>query len=156
MKSPEAGPGIIVTGGRSNDVISLAPDFRRHQFFPAIITEATADGDNRWSYEIDEVTKTDAGYGEWTTRVGGRSGTARNIYEDMNAATGIQGNGIDIANLPDGFEIKPAPVDLIVHVTRVVEATTGTLEYWFAHVNAVDGECDSGGGSFDPDFGVIT
>ena len=112
------------------------------------ITGSAGDGDNRWSYTFVEVAKTVAGYGGWTTLAGGRTGTARNFVEDMNAAAGVQGNGVDVANLDTAdftFTLQPCPAGVIVHVRTVffIAAETAYLEYWFAYENGVDGSCDA-------------
>jgi hypothetical protein len=141
-----AGPGLLVANGPSNDVVSLAPTYRRPPPFPARVTGQTKTGPNQWRYTFVEVMKADAGYGEWVTKSGGRAGDVFNRCEDMNDAAGMEGNGIDIdgADFPSGYAMVPIPVNAIIMVTRFVEATTGVAEYWTEFINAVDGTCDSG------------
>lgn len=138
------GPGIVVSQHGENDVISLSRDFRRQAAFPAKIGSATTDDTNQWTYNFLEVVKSSAGYGGWTARTGGRTGTARNMFEDMNDGVGIEGNGIDVdgTDFPAGFSIQPVPDGTVVMMYRVLEAATGTQEFWFDYVNAVDGTCD--------------
>ena len=144
LATTQAGPGILVTGGSSNDTVSLASGFRRQPAFTAKISASTSLGNNQWTYTFAEVTKTGTGYTEWTTRTGGRSGTAHNLFEDMNDGAGIQGNGINIdgADFPEGFAVQAVPTGTVVMVHRIVESG-GDQEFWFSYVNAVDGECDA-------------
>ena len=114
--------------------------------FPARIGAATADG-YRWTYAFVEVAKTVAGYGGWTTLTGGRTGTAYNTIEDMNSASGVQGNGVDRAHLDTAaytFAIQPCPEGNVVWM-RTIRFKVGEeakVEYWFSYENGVDGECD--------------
>ena len=103
-----------------------------------------SDGDNKWSYTFAEIEKTSAGYGGWTALTGGRTGTMRNTIEDINAAAGVQGNGVTAANLDTAdytFTIQPLPNSVPVWVREVVVAGAA-VEYWFSYENGVDGECD--------------
>ena len=139
------GPGIVVSQHGENDVISLGRDFRRQPAFPARITSFATAATNQWTYSFVEVVKSAAGYGGWTTRTGGRTGTARNMFEDMNDGAGIEGNGINVdgTDFPSGFEMQPVPAGTVVMMHRVLEAAAGTQEFWFDFVNAVDGTCDA-------------
>jgi hypothetical protein len=115
--------------------------------FRARIGAATPAGDNQWTYAFVEVEKTAAGYGGWTTLSGGRTGSARNTIEDMNSDTGVQGNGVDVANLDTDaftFEIQPCPAGNVVwmRTVRFMVDDEPTTEYWFDYENGVDGECD--------------
>ena len=103
-----------------------------------------SDGDNKWSYTFAEIEKTSAGYGGWAALTGGRTGTMRNTIEDINAAAGVQGNGVTAANLDTAdytFTIQPLPNSVPVWVREVV-VTDNTVEYWFSYANGVDGSCD--------------
>lgn len=115
--------------------------------FPARIGVATPAGDNRWTYAFVEVEKTVAGYDGWTTLSGGRTGTVYNSIEDMNSDAGVQGNGVDLANLDTAeytFTIQPCPEGNVVWIRtiRFIVGETPTVEYWFGHENGVDGSCD--------------
>jgi hypothetical protein len=131
--------------------ILLPEDYSDLEFFARITGNAEADtpAQNRWVYAWSEVEKTTAGYGGWTTLSGGRSGTtstdpARNTVEDMNDGAGVEGNGVDVANLDTDtytFAIQPIPAGVIVRIYKVL-LTTGAVEYWFALPNGVDGTCD--------------
>lgn len=116
--------------------------------FYATITASTpvAGQPNRWMYDWAEVVKVGTGYGGWNQPVGARIGAgasaARNLAEDMNTATGVQGHGIDVtrAGFPAGFATVPAPAGLIVRIFAVVNAS-GTAEHWFNFGGNVDGTC---------------
>jgi len=131
------GAGVHVRPGRR-----ITP---RDDGFWARITGSTADGDNRWTYSWEEVAKTGAGYGGWGALDDGRTGAdnAYNSIEDMNAATGVQGNGVDVAHLDTDdytFALQPCPTDAVVWMREV--KVDGDAEYWFAYENGVDGGCD--------------
>jgi hypothetical protein len=107
--------------------------------FWAKITGSAADGTNRWKYAWAEVEPPANGYGTWIAT--GRTGTtttnpARNTVENMNAATGTQGNGVDVANFSGTFAMQPAPANVIVRMY----VTRGKM--WFEYPNAVDGACE--------------
>jgi hypothetical protein len=109
------------------------------------ITASLADGANRWRYSFVEVEKTVPGYGGWSQKSGGHIGAvnARNSIEDMNSASGVQGNGVNVANLDTDrytFTIRPCPSNCIVRMHEVRFGST--TEYWFAYANGVDGSCD--------------
>lgn len=110
--------------------------------------EADAPAQNRWVYAWSEVYKSAAGYDGWTTLENGRSGTtstdpAYNFIEDMNDGSGTEGNGVDLDNLDTAdytFTIQACPTNNIVWMQEVT--VDGTVEYWFAYENGVDGGCD--------------
>lgn len=106
------------------------------------ITSATPAGSNKWTYEFVEVEKTGTGYGGWGTKSGGVTGTAFNRVEVPNSNAGVQGNGVELSNLPPGFSIQPAAVGIVIVLTPVDVA--GNTEYWFSYENAVDGDCTPG------------
>lgn len=138
------GPGFRVEPINGGLVVSLATQSAPTEFY-ARITGNVADGTNRWKYSWVEIVKSGAGYGGWTTKSGGRSGTtttnpARNYGEDQNAASGTLGNGVAVQNIISGFAAKAAPTNLPVKMD-MVRLTNGTIEYWFDHTNAIDGAC---------------
>jgi hypothetical protein len=104
-------------------------------------------GSNRWSYQWQEVRR--SGVNAWTTVSGGRThstsgyGLAYNLLEAGNAASGVQGNGVTIANLPAGFTIRPIGNSAVVEIITVVPNGSGGFEAYFAAPNAVDGSCPS-------------
>ena len=107
----------------------------------AKITSSTSIADHRWSYGFEAV-KYDK-LGAWTTIVDGLTGTAYNTIEANNDDAGIQGNGVDLANLPTGVTIVPIGVGAIVELRAVTNCETGAVEYVFQAVNQVDGACES-------------
>jgi len=107
----------------------------------AKITSSTSIGDNRWSYAFEAV-KYDK-LGAWTTIVDGLTGAAYNSIESNNDDAGVQGNGVDLANLPTGVTLVPIGVGAIVELSAVTNCETGAVEYVFQAVNQVDGACES-------------
>ena len=126
----------------------LKPSRKKIGFW-AQITGSSADGTNRWKYSWKRLAdvKASAGYGGWQDADPSETGNlnARNTLEDMNAATGTQGNGVDVANLDTDeytFTIQACPSGAKVWMREVdVEGETDT-EFWFLYANGVDGECD--------------
>ena len=116
--------------------------------FPARLGASTQDASGpppkkQWTYAYTEVAKTGAGYGNWTTKAGGRSGTAYNRSEDVNADSGLYGNGVNSANLVGTFDIQPAPPGVIVQMELVPRADDPAAdpEAWFGYENGIDGAC---------------
>ena len=114
--------------------------------FWAIIGSNSADGTNRKNYDWTEAELTAAGYDNWSTKSGGLSGSsARNTLENMNSGAGVQGNGVDVANLDTDdftFPLQACPAGAVVWMRPVVETATNTTTYWFEYANGVDGSCD--------------
>lgn len=138
---------FVVAGPGESREPPMAAMARPRGFWAALGT-GTSDGDNRWSYPFTERVKTSTGYDGWTDKTDGRSGTARNACEDVNSASGAQGNGVDVGNLDTAdftFTIQQAPAGSIVWIVPVTFTPEGgerTTEYWFWHENGVDGSCD--------------
>jgi len=141
---------IQVHASRYGVSLTLAPEQTEPMLLPkdagfwAWASANASDGDNKWSYTFAEIEKTSAGYGGWAALTGGRTGTMRNTIEDINAAAGVQGNGVTAANLDTAdytFTIQPLPNSVPVWVRGVV-VTDNTVEYWFSYANGVDGSCD--------------
>lgn len=111
--------------------------------FWARITGDTQDGSNkRWTYTFEEVEKTVASFGGWTTKTDGRSGDAFNTIEDLNGASGLYGNGVNSANLAGtGLDIQPITTGDVVWL-RPVRVIGGGVEYHFEADNGVDGPCE--------------
>lgn len=113
-----------------------------HTRFMARITGNTSLATNRWTYAWEEVYLNDTA--DWTAVASGRTsathGVALNGMEAGNTGTGVQGNGIDLANLPAGFAIKPISPDT-VHEMLGPFGPAGTLRCHFSAANGVDGEC---------------
>jgi len=78
----------------------------------------------------------------WEVESSYASHEAFNLYECINSEEGVQGNGVDIDgdDFPESMAVMPVPIGSIVRVFTVVAEDT-TLEWWFAHCNAIDGLC---------------
>ncbi|GEM_PF-3421796 len=126
------------------------PPVTRRRFF-AQITGSTGPTNNTWTYDFTEVYKSNTGYGAsaWTAPSGAITGTARNLFELINDATGANYLGIGITNneLDDTggspacpLDLRPVPDDVIVEII-VVDVFKGdgtvTYEYWFQWTNGV-------------------
>lgn len=155
FESIQQGRGIDITKHPGGIVISAKPvnapsaGKRSAVSFLAKIGTATPDGTgtNRWYYAFVEVTKgTGLAYSETSWVTGGRSGTAYNLKEVFNTSTEqVQGIGIDTANLPDGFTIKPVPpIAIVTMEERTFKNAEDEIvtEYWFSEQNAADGTCE--------------
>lgn len=108
------------------------------------ISGSSSLGGNKWTYSFVQVVKTAAGYGGWTDRSGGITGTNTlyNLIEDQNAGSGVLGNGITVANLA-GLTVKPIPTGTRVRIfpVRFDVSGTSTREWWTSYENGVDGTC---------------
>lgn len=140
--------------------------------FWAVILNQYSDGPNRWRYDWREAKKPEPGYGKWEIDLEGRAseppvppdpedptdpgdpGTrAYNLIENINDGQMIEGNGVDVENLPGTFALQPVPVLTVVRMWPVraggpeplnppPDFDAGTInEYWFSYENAVDGLC---------------
>jgi hypothetical protein len=114
--------------------------------FIKITAFATINGaTNRWKYSW--VQQKLSASGVWVEKNNGMSsGTtgmfAYNSVEANNSAAGIQGNSIDIANVPAGFSIKPVQGNPIVQAYILYNCNVPReKEVTFAYENAVDGKC---------------
>ncbi len=122
----------------------------KRRFF-AQITGSTGPTANKWTYSFTEVYKLNTGYGAsaWTAPTNAITGTARNLFELINDATGANYLGIGITNdeLDDtansgacAMDLRPVPDDVIVEmmVVDIFKADgTVTYEYWFQWANGV-------------------
>lgn len=112
--------------------------------FNARITGYVVDGDNKWKYQWEEVTHADTP-GTYTTVSGGRThsthGLAYNSIEAPNSGSGLQGNGIDVGDLPVGMEMQPIATASI-HTMTGPYGTTELPWVRFSCPNAVGGECE--------------
>ncbi|PCI10424.1 hypothetical protein COB72_03485 [bacterium] len=117
------------------------PTIAEQSTIHALITGATLISPNKWEYDWAEM-RIVAGSGVTTNakRSSATHGKARNFIEMFNTSAGVQGNGIDLDTLDDGFEIQPA----IVGKTPMVLSGpySGDSPLWFfSYNNAVDGVC---------------
>jgi hypothetical protein len=149
---PIGGLGINVTGAPwgGSPVISLArPLPRVRQAIPVRLSNPAVIADNVWEYEWIEIAKAGSGGAGWVEVPDGRTsddfGLALNMAEIDNSESGVQGNGIDADNIPEGFAIMPATGCTTVYQVEVpAEDDTGTgydTEYWFDKPNGIDGQC---------------
>ena len=106
-----------------------------------VITSSTPIGPNRWAYTVEESEYLKLG--EFGIKAGGRVFTAYNDCEQQNAATGIQGNGVDVDDLPEGVEIVPIGNGSNVRLTRRINCETLAIEWTFFAVNQLDGPCEA-------------
>ncbi len=111
----------------------------------AKLTSASAmsSEDNRWEYQWEEVVASDTA-GDFDTVSGGRThtthGLAYNLNEAFNDDAGVQGNGVDLGNLPSGFEMQPLGV-CVVEMTGPF-GDSGNEWCLFEAINSIDGECE--------------
>lgn len=168
----QQGPGVHINRMMTGELVISAPKQRlspsqipapdpgdpavNFGWFFAKITayEVYSDSPPAWTYTFAEVHKADnLGYaGNWFVRTGGRSGTAYNLTEGRveTAVDGITGEGIDLANIGDGFDgstpdfpdfaMVPIPVGALV-VMHVAYTGGSDPEYWFQMPRSVDGAC---------------
>jgi hypothetical protein len=122
---------------------AVDPESASAVMFFALITGCESAGPNRWAYTFEQVRKPDSlGYdGNWFPVDKGASGMAYNGTELPNSATGVQGNGVDVDNLPDGWELQPCPPGVVVRMWKSSISKALEPEYWFEYANAVDGSC---------------
>lgn len=107
----------------------------------ARITGSTSIGPNRWEYDWEEARIAD---GVPVTAGAVRSsvshGKALNTVESNNTGAGIQGNGVNVDTLLDGFLIQPVS-DKPVPLLRGPFNTSSGPIWLFESENAVDGVC---------------
>lgn len=112
-----------------------------HDFF-AEITGSTVLSANRWLYQWREASLT-AVHGFVGSDAGRSSalGDAVNLAEAHNDGSGVEGNGVDLEDLPETFTMRPIPVGSVVLIRGPYRATTGVAQWVFDRVNAIDGPC---------------
>jgi len=152
-----------ITGGSrvlmDGDIIKTRPPLvGARQFFYARIGAATpvaAAVDNQWSYKFTEMQKSSQGYGasSWIAKPNGRDDTlvgseAWNFLENENAATGWQGNGVEIPAIPVPgdptiviHEVGFNFTDKIMVLMQEVNLLDGSKEYWFQYPNPIEVIC---------------
>ncbi len=74
------------------------------------------------------------------SRTSDTHGVALNLSEANNSTTGVQGNGVDTANLVGSFEIKEIRGNPVVQLHGPFRVND-VDRWWFSAVNAVDGVC---------------
>lgn len=102
---------------------------------------------NCWAYSWKQVQyvrnglfqDVPAGLTDADTHFGGK---AYNTIEANNAASGVQGNSIDLSLLPTGYAVKPVRGNAIVVARRVFTCDDTPVGQWiFSYENAVQGTC---------------
>ena len=105
------------------------------------ITGETLLSDNKWEYDWEEVRfANDEAVTTGSVRTSASYGKALNLMEMLNTAAGVQGNGVDVANLDNDFEIQPIS-DRAVVMLKGPYTISGVNRWLFQAVNAVDGVC---------------
>lgn len=132
--------GIVDSGVK---VRKELPTINEQTSIYAQITGSASLGDNRWEYTWEEV-RFAAGLPVRTgaVRTSTSHGKAYNTMEMLNTASGVQGNGVDIANLSGTFEIKPISNKATVQISGPFN-DSDTPRWYFQAVNTVDGACAS-------------
>lgn len=107
-------------------------------------------GPNRWAYTWAEATRNGSVYSsDASARNSATHGLAYNDAEGFNAATGVLGNGRDVATIRPGFALLPiGPV--CVELEGPYPGAEGEDAWYFFAVNAVGGTCLTE--NFDPEF----
>lgn len=93
----------------------------------------------RWAYPFS-LAKYDS-EGTYTAVSGGLTGTAYNKIEAGNTGSGVEGCGINVDNLPTGWELKPIGAGAVVEISVAINCDDQSIEYTFQAVNNADGTC---------------
>lgn len=144
MPEIRGGGGTLVS--RTSNRITVEAETQPYPMFPVMpvrIVSSVSVGPNRWEYQVQRVTKRDHGYALLEAFESDYDGTAYNTLEIGNSGSGVQGNGINVDDLPTGFTLGPAPsgqfaVPAFVWVT---DTSDQTPELWFTYSNPVVGVC---------------
>jgi hypothetical protein len=101
----------------------------------------------RWTYSATEVEKTAAGYGGWSDKPGGFSGTAYHGIEEANDGSGTEATGADhdaTLYTDSGFAMTPIQTGAVVPAWLVYAG--GATEAWIVGLIGEWGTCSSGSG----------
>jgi len=139
------GRGVeITTGGGADGGAYISETGRKPQrrvSYPVQLAGNVVMTPNVWAYAWSEVVRNT----EWEIRAKGRTnlnrGMAMNLAEYGNTGEGIEMNGIDVDELPDGFFIAPLPAGRVLLLTEVTVAAGDAKEFWLDMNNAVQGQC---------------
>ena len=100
---------------------------------------------NIWEYQVRQVTKADFGYSPTEPYPGGGYvGKAYNMLELGNTEAGVQGNGVNVNELPAGFRLGPipnGPWPHPVHLWSIAVIGGRTIEMWLHYSNPIIGAC---------------
>ena len=145
------GPHVIIDSSGIH-ITSPQPKVQRKKWDGRII-DWVEFGPNQWIYIVVEQRKDTPGYGGWVDKsdTKPREVACFNRPENDNSETGVQGTGIDVANLTGNFVHQPIPIWSIVEVTEIrlpakagehgQKGTPASIEYWIDVMNGVDGAC---------------
>lgn len=131
---------------RSGSQVNVSGAVRTVPMFPVFFGKVVSSeslGGNRWRYQIEQLFKADTGYAVTSTYPNRPIvGPAYNMLEIGNGPSGVQGNGVNVDDLPSGFSIGPIPSGGWAHPVFVWQlAGDGGLEYWMHYPNPVVGRC---------------
>jgi len=111
----------------------------------ARITARSAVGTNRWQYSWTEVyavglSGTDIVFDDVTGGAASAThGYAYNLHEINNDGSGVEGNGVNVDNLPAELSYQPVAIGDVVEI--IGQFGDGSDNYWlFYGENAIDGE----------------
>ena len=139
--APVSGPGISIGGAHVGETTISADQpytpAAKSEFQPMRIESSELETANRWRY-LATPTMLDDG-GSWVPQPGALQVVLWNLAELRNGTNGVQGNGINVDNLPQGFGLVPVPDGEIVEARAYT--SVGNNVWWFREPNGVDGEC---------------
>lgn len=127
-------------GDNAGNTIWVFNAYAAEPFFLVKLGGATAipNYSNRWKYSYTQVVPEREG--RYKVPDGAGTGDCYNMVEANNSATGVQGNGIDVDNLPAGYNLGPIGAGAVV-VAYLVINCDGNPEIHFEGYNPVVGTC---------------
>lgn len=150
--NPESNPQLRGKGRATSGQKDLASSghrpaglakIREQTTILAVITGSATIAPQRFEYDWEEA-RFDISSGTWVSDSAGRTSTthgkALNLAEANNSSSGIQGNGVDLTTLTNGFSLQPVRGEPVVELRGPFDAD-GTARWWFSSTNAIDGEC---------------
>lgn len=140
----ERSAAIEVVDSPSELADSSAPRGEQFGMIFARITSATKpDADvPRWEYDWEQVTVNEDADLTASGLTSATAGKAYNLRESDNAASGVQGNGVSMDTLPNGFDFKSLE-GAVVPLWGPLRFNSGTpKQIWLTVASyAVDGSC---------------
>lgn len=129
--------GSRVTVGTANTPWPLFP------IFMGRVLSSTLIAPNQWEYQIVQVGKSDTGYAVTEEYPNAYKGVAYNMLELDNKGSGVQGNGVNVDQLPGGFSLGPIPSGAWPHPVYLwkLSSSPGHIEFWLYYANPVVGVC---------------
>ncbi len=149
-------PGVAVHSGNTRFALrGRREGGRTTTVIWAVIDDNRVVGANRWSYGFREMIKREPGYGGWRVRSDPGAlnsnviGRAYNFIEVGNDGQGVEGNGVNVDNLPATFTVRPLPNGIVVPIF-ILSFTIGSPpgvqflhEPWiFPFPSPIDGICE--------------